>query len=161
MERTANRNRLGFSPKGLVILLLVLLPNFLFYVLVMNGMGGSGTAFENSYAIIGYLEHASQVLLMLILIFRVNPNSRSWKSKYVIGMAVFLMLYYALWIRYFTGGMDYTLISGSFPVYMGMALFPAVYFGLAEKWQGDYWGVGMAVTFGVFHTLNTFLNFAM
>ncbi|MFD1907757.1 hypothetical protein ACFSQ7_32960 [Paenibacillus rhizoplanae] len=43
---------------------------------------------------------------------------------------------------------------------MGMSIFPAVYFALAEKWLGDHLGVGIAITFGIFHSLNSYLNFA-
>lgn len=114
MKLTLTKNRLGFSLKGLIILLLVLLPNLLFYAFAVNGTAGTGAVFGNRVEIISYIERLSQILLMLVLIFRVNKSSPSLQSRYVFGMAVFLLLYYALWIRYFAGGMDYTLISGTF-----------------------------------------------
>lgn len=156
---TTRKNVMGFSIKGLLILLLILLPNILFYIYAVKDTNAA--AFQNSYEIISYLEHGSQLLLMLVLVFRVNKSSPSIKSKYVLGMFVFLMLYYVCWVRYFAGGLDYTLISENILMSMGMAIFPAVYFTLAGKWLGNPLVVGTAITFGIFHTLNTYLNFAM
>ncbi|GAA0388993.1 hypothetical protein [Paenibacillus motobuensis] len=152
------KKRFGFSFRGLVILLLVLLPNVLFYLYVSKDLSRSGQMMDR-YPVISAIERGSQLLLMLALVFRVHAGEPSLKSKYVLGMGVFLLLYYALWTRYFAGGGDYGLISGSFPVYMGMAVFPSTYFALAGKWRKDRLGFALAILFGLSHTLNTYLNF--
>ncbi|WP_379129630.1 hypothetical protein [Paenibacillus sp. sgz500958] len=161
LEQRVRSNRFGFSFNGIVILFLVLLPNVLFYIFAVQD-STANSDFADSYQILGYFEHASQLILMLLLVFRVHSKPLSMKSRYVMGMALFLILYYALWVRYFAGGRDdYGLISESFPVYMGMAISPAVYFAFAGKWRGDRLGVASAITFGVLHALNTYLNFAI
>ena len=66
--------------------------------------------------------------------------------------AVFLALYYAVWLRYFIGGREITLLSRSFLfVPMPLAVFPVLYFLCAAIWLHNLPAAIIMVIFGAAH----------
>lgn len=145
----------SFSLRGLIIFLLVLLPNVIFFAFPN---ATSQDALEDKNAAISFAQNFFQLALLFMLVIVKSSKKNSIRDTKIIIAVVFLFLYYLLWLRYFLGGMDYSIISGSIPVSLAMAVFPAIYFILAELWLENKIGAVVALGFGIAHAVNTYLN---
>ena len=66
--------------------------------------------------------------------------------------AAFLILYYAVWFRYFMSGREISLLSRSFLfVPMPLAVFPVLYFLCAAIWLHNLPAAIIMVIFGAAH----------
>ena len=66
--------------------------------------------------------------------------------------ALFLLLYYAVWVRYFAGGREIALLSRSFLfVPMPLAVFPVLYYLCAAIWLHNLPAAIIMVIFGAAH----------
>jgi len=140
---------LGFSWKGFLIVLLPMLPN-VFYFLFPNVIS-SGNAVPK-HLVLDIIEHGSQAIYIALLIFLTTNKNSPIQSGYVIGMIIFLLSYYVLWILLFTGHKDlFVLIC--------MAVFPVVYFILAEIWLHNFTAIIPTVVFGIAHVIITYMDF--
>lgn len=145
----------SFSLRGLIIFLLVLLPNVIFFAFP-NSTSQNTVTDQN--AVISLLQNLFQIVLIFMLVIVKSTKKNSICDTRLIIAMVFLILYYILWLRYFTGGMDYSIISSSIPVSIAMAAFPAIYFILTELWLENKIGAVVALCFGIAHIANTYLN---
>ena len=141
-------NYLGFSWKGLIVFLLPMIPN-IFYFLYPAPDGTGYIA--NNHIVLDILEHGSQAIFILMLIFVMSKQTSKIQSPYVIGMAISLIFYFVLWILYFTGKANLIIL-------LGMAILPVVYFILAEIWLNNYLAIIPTVLFGVVHIIITYIN---
>lgn len=76
----------------------------------------------------------------------------SLQSGYVIAIAIFLLSYYALWILLFAGNKNLLIL-------ICMAVFPVVYFILAEIWLYNFLAIIPTVIFGIVHVIITYKDF--
>lgn len=85
----------------------------------------------------------------MLLVSRENLSFRSvWFSL----AAVFLVLYYAVWLRYFMGGREISLLNCSFLfVPMPLAVFPVLYYLCAAIWLHNLPAAIIMVIFGAAH----------
>ena len=66
--------------------------------------------------------------------------------------ALFLCLYYVVWIRYFAGGRDIALLNRPFLlVPMPLAVFPVLYFLCAALWLHNTPAAVIMLVFGAAH----------
>lgn len=139
----------GFSWKGLIVFLLPMIPN-MFYLLIpqVDRLGNQ----ENSHLLLDILEHGSQAIFIFLLIFFVNKQRSEMIGPYTIGMAVMLIFYLILWIFYFMGNVNLIFL-------LGMAVFPVVYFILAEIWLHNYIAIIPTVIFGIVHVIITYIDY--
>ena len=67
-------------------------------------------------------------------------------------LAGFLLLYYVVWIRYFTGGRDIALLNRPFLfIPMPLAVFPVLYFLCAALWLHNIPAAILMMIFGAAH----------
>lgn len=139
----------GFSWNGFLIVLLPMIPN-IFYFLFPDAI--SSGRVENSHLTLDLIEHGSQIIYITLLIFIITNKNVSLQSVYVIAMAIFLLSYYILWILLFAGNKDLIIL-------ICMAIFPVVYFILAEIWLRNFLAIIPTVIFGIVHVIITYKDF--
>jgi hypothetical protein len=140
---------IGFSWKGIVIFLLPMLPNILFFIL--KDPNGSRVVM-NHHFFLDIIEHGSQGIFIVLLIFIVNKKESPTFCVYTIFMAILLLSYYGLWVAYFTVGSNFFML-------MSMAVFPMVYFILAEMWLHNLIAIVPTLIFGVIHIMITYIDY--
>lgn len=148
--------KLGVSWTGLIIVLLAMLPNFFYFIFppVNVPAAASGTKW------LDVIESICRIGFMMLLIFLTNSHKVNFRSPYIIFILVFLLLYYALWIKYFAGGRDYQLLGQSFLFVPGpMAVFPVVYFVLASLWLDNIPAGILTILFGIVHIIISYNSF--
>ncbi|NGM85289.1 hypothetical protein G5B47_23070 [Paenibacillus sp. 7124] len=139
----------GFSWEGLVVFVLVMVPNlFYFWLPKSSGAGRAGS----HHWMLDVIEHASQAIFVLLLVFWGSRHDSPMLSPYTLGMAVFLFVYYLLWILYFRGFRNLTVL-------LGMAVAPVAYFILAEIWLHKGPAIVPTVIFGVTHIIITYIDY--
>lgn len=150
-----NKLYCSFSLRGLIIFILVLLPNIIFFAFPSET---SQSVLEDKSAWISFLQNFFQlVLVFMLVVVKSTKKNRIFDIRIIVA-SIFLVLYYVLWVRYFIGGRDYSIISSSMTISMAMAAFPAIYFILAELWLENKIGAFIALCFGIAHVVNTYLN---
>lgn len=143
------RNDLGFSWKGLIVFLLPMLPNVLFFVWkdpnVRNAVASHPLWLD-------VIEHGSQGIFAAFLIFRVSSKPSDLLSKNTFIAAMLLLAYFGLWIAYFTVGANFIML-------LFMAVIPVLYFIVAGFWLHNPPAVLFTVIFGITHILITYMDF--
>lgn len=143
------RNNAGFSWKGLVIFLLPMLPNVMFFI--VKDPNGSMSA-ANNHFVLDIVEHGSQVIFAALLIFIVSRKDSPVLCGYTILMLILLLFYYGLWIGYFT-------IGAGFIMLMAMAVLPVIYFISGEIWLHNIPAVIPTAIFGIVHIIITYMDY--
>lgn len=140
---------INFSWKAMVVIVLAMIPNVIYFILPPTDIPQS---FGKRIKIIESIESLSRIDSFILLLFMAkNPNA-SFKNPWVVGMLIFLLLYFVLWGRYFFGGGSYSLLGKSFlGIPMPMAIFPVCYFICAALWLDCLPAVIALVVFLIFH----------
>jgi len=140
---------IGFSWKGLVVFLLPMLPNILFFILPdPNGQ----RLVTNNHFLLDIIEHGSQAIFFALLIFGVSKKDSPLLCGYTIFMLILLLSYYGFWIAYFTIGINFIML-------MSMAVFPVIYFILAEIWLHNLLALAPLTIFGIVHIIITYTDY--
>ena len=143
------RNNMGFSWKGFLVFLLPMLPNFLFFIL--PALSGAKAAAKSPF-ILDIIEHGSQAIFFMLLIFWLSKKASPMLSLYTILMAVFLLFYFGCWADYFTVGANFTML-------MLMAIVPVIYFLLSSIWLHNTIAIIPLAIFGITHIIITYINY--
>lgn len=98
------------------------------------------------------VERTSRIAYLLAVTFLVSRKPVSVRSAWFFLAAAFLLLYYAVWIRYFVLGRDVALLERAFLfVPMPLAVFPVLYFLCAAFWLHNVPAAILMVIFGAAH----------
>ena len=98
------------------------------------------------------VEQASRIAYLLAVTFLVSRTPVSVRSTWFFLAVAFLLLYYAVWIRYFVLGRDVALLERAFLfVPMPLAVFPVLYFLCAAVWLHNPPAVILMTIFGAAH----------
>ena len=98
------------------------------------------------------IENVSRAAYLVLLTVLASKNPLKIQSAWLMVAALFLFLYYIVWIRYFAGGRDVALLNKSFLfVPIPLAVFPVLYFLCAAVWLGNLPAAVSAVIFGAAH----------
>ena len=143
------RYSFGFSWKGFIVFLLPIIPNIFYFLIPASGVSGSKV---NNHLILDVLEHGSQAIFICLLIFVISKQTSEMLCTYTISMSIMLILYYVLWILYFTG-------KANLAILLGMAVLPVVYFVLAEIWLHNYMAIIPTTLFCILHVIITYMDF--
>ena len=143
------QNNMGFSWKGLVVFLLPMLPNILFFILPNPNIS---TAAINNHFLLDVIEHGSQSIFFALLIFMVSKKESPVLCSYTILMAIILLSYYGFWIAYFTIGSNFIML-------MSMAVLPVIYFILAEIWLHNLLAITPLTIFAIVHIIITYIDY--
>lgn len=145
------------SWKAIIIILLAMLPNLLFAVLPPKNAPGN---LKDGGALINILEHGGRILYFIVLIFTTKDKEGSYSSPLFIGMCICLAVYFGLWIRYFAGGREFSLMSASLAfIPAPMAVFPILYLLFAALWFRSIPSVVLIGIFAIGHITNTTIAF--
>ena len=141
--------KVSFSWIGLVIFALPMLINIAYVMFPPAGKAEQTTAVTHWIEIVEQISRIAYLFAVTLLVSRENLSFRSvWFSL----AAVFLVLYYAVWLRYFMGGREIALLSRSFLlVPMPLAVFPVLYFLCAAIWLHNLPAAIIMVIFGAAH----------
>ena len=144
---------MGIHLKGILITFLVLLPNALFLLggprHVPSNLAGDPILFT----IVERIGQAACFTLPVVLGKKIAEQKLDWT---VLLMGICLAIYYLCWIRYFTGGREFSLLFqplGFIPI--PMAVFPILYFVLLGIWLRSPLFIVAAVLLAFGHFANT------
>lgn len=140
--------RLSFSWIGLAVFALPMLINIVYAVFPPVGDTSSGSVSRWAEAV----ENISRIAYLLAVVFLVSSKPVRTESVWLYLAAVFLVLYYAVWIRYFAGGREVSLLGKRFlSVPMPLAVFPVIYYISAAVWMHNIPAAVIMVIFGAAH----------
>ena len=126
--------KVSFAWSGLVIFALPMLINIAYVIFPPSGSAEKAAAVPHWIEIV---EQVSRIAYLLAVTFLVSREPVSVRSGWLFSAALFLILYYAVWIRilyyavwirYFMGGREIALLNRAFLfVPMPLAVFPVLY----------------------------------
>ena len=141
--------KLSFSWIGLVIFALPMLINIAYVMFPPAGKAEQTAAVTHGVEIV---EQISRIAYLFAVTLLVSRETLSFRSVWFSLAAVFLILYYAVWLRYFMGGREIALLSRSYLfVPMPLAVFPVLYFLCAAIWLHNLPAAIIMVIFGAAH----------
>ena len=141
--------KVSFSWIGLVIFALPMLINIAYVMFPPAGKAEQAAAVTHWVEIV---EQISRIAYLFAVTLLVSRETLSFRSVWFSLAAVFLVLYYAVWLRYFMGGREIALLSRSFLfVPMPLAVFPVLYFLCAAIWLKNLPAAIIMVIFGAAH----------
>ena len=141
--------KLSFSWIGLVIFALPMLINIAYAIFPPSGKVGQTAAVTRWIEVV---EQISRIAYLLAITLLVSRKPFHFRSAWLCLAAFFLLLYYIVWIRYFTGGRDIALLNRPFLfVPMPLAVFPVLYFLCAAVWLHNIPAAIMMTIFGAAH----------
>ena len=141
--------KLSFSWVGLVIFALPMLINIAYAIF---SPAGEVVPTKSTVRWLEAVEGVSRIAYLIVLTFLVSEKPLEVKSAWFYIAAAFLALYYIVWIRYFAGGRDTSLLGKAFLfVPMPIAVFPVLYFLCAAIWMHNLPAAIVMVIFGAAH----------
>ena len=141
--------KVSFSWIGLVIFALPMLINIAYVMFPPAGKAEQPAAVTHWVEIV---EQISRIAYLFAVTLLVSRETLSFRSVWFSLAAVFLVLYYAVWLRYFMGGREIALLSRSFLfVPLPLAVFPVLYFLCAAIWLHNLPAAIIMVIFGAAH----------
>ena len=143
--------KFSFSWIGLVIFALPMLINIAY--VVFPPQGKAQPPVSTSRWLEG-VEQVSRIAYLLAVTLLVSREPASLRSPWFWLAAVFLVLYYAVWICYFRGGREIELLRRPFlRVPMPLAVFPVLYFLCAALWLRNLPAMLIMLLFGAAHLI--------
>ena len=141
--------KVSFSWIGLVIFALPMLINIVYVMFPPAGKAEQTSAVTHWVEIV---EQISRIAYLFAVTLLVSRDKLGFRSGWLYLAAAFLILYYAVWLRYFMGGREIALLSRSFLfVPMPLAVFPVLYFLCAAIWLHNFPAAIIMVIFGAAH----------
>jgi hypothetical protein len=148
---------MGFSPTGLLLAVILLLPNILVLLLPPRNLP---VGLKDAGIIFTVLERIGQAGMVITLILsKDNFQGRAfdiWEMLMIICIAA----YYFLWLRYAVKGHDFTLLWKPFAfIPIPMAIFPAAAFGFAALWGKSRYLGAAVIAFALGHFANSWHSY--
>ena len=141
--------KVSFSWIGLVIFALPMLINIAYVMFPPAGKAEQTAAVTHWIEIV---EQISRIAYLFAVTLLVSRDKLGFRSGWLYLAAAFLVLYYAVWLRYFIGGREIVLLSRSFLfVPLPLAVFPVLYFLCAAIWLHNLPAAIIMVIFGAAH----------
>ena len=141
--------KVSFSWIGLVIFALPMLINIAYVMFPPAGKAEQTAAVTHWVEIV---EQISRIAYLFAVTLLVSRDKLGFRSGWLYLAAAFLVLYYAVWLRYFIGGREIVLLSRSFLfVPLPLAVFPVLYFLCAAIWLHNLPAAIIMVIFGAAH----------
>lgn len=141
--------KLSFSWIGIVVFALPMLINIAYVIFPPAGTAKQSKGVTRWFEIV---ENISRIAYLVSISVLVSEKPVNPKSAWLMLSALFLILYYIVWIRYFKGGRDIALLGKPFLfVPMPLAVFPVLYFMFAAIWLGNIPAAVIMAIFGAAH----------
>ncbi len=149
--------KLSFSWIGLAVFALPMLINIAYAVFPPIGKTESGAAVPRWIEI---AEQVSRIAYLAAVTLLVSRDPIRLRSVWLWLAVLFLILYYAAWLRYFIGGREIALLNRAFLfVPMPLAVFPVLYFLCAAVWLQNLPAVILMTIFGAAHLVVSIQSF--
>lgn len=105
-------------------------------------------------------EQVSRIAYLFAITLLVSREPVKFKNILFYFAVLFLILYYAVWIRYFIGGRKIALLNRKFLfVPMPLAVFPVLYFLCAAIWLHNIPAAIIMAVFGAAHMTVSYQSF--
>lgn len=145
--------KIGFSAKGCVSFLLVMIPNIIWAIWPpANDILASNKAANPVYDVILNVCRWAIVVLLVFLINKAeNENKRASVPIYV--SAICLIGYYIAWGLYYAGNTSPWLFV------IGLAVLPSLFFIFMGLWLKNHLALLPSLIFAIIHITVTFTNF--
>ena len=141
--------KVSFSWIWLVIFALPMLINIAYVMFPPAGKAEQTAAVTHWVEIV---EQVSRAAYLFAVTFLVSREPIEPRSVWLFLAALFLLLYYAVWVRYFAGGRKIALLRRAFLfVPMPLVVFPVLYFLCAAVWLHNVPAVLLMMIFGAAH----------
>ena len=141
--------KVSFTWFGLVIFALPMLINIAYVLFPPAGKAEQAAAVTHWIEIVEQISRIADLFAVTLLVSR---DRLSFRSGWLSLAAALLVLYYAVWFRYFMSGREISLLSRSFLfVPMPLAVFPVLYFLCAAIWLRNLPAAIIMVIFGTAH----------
>ena len=141
--------KLSFSRLGLVLFVLPMLINIAY---VMFPPAEEAKADGAVPRWVEGIEQVSRAAYLFAVTFLVSREPIEPRSVWLFLAALFLLLYYVVWIRYFAGGREIALLRRAFLfVPMPLAVFPVLYYLCAAIWLHNLPAAIIMMIFGAAH----------
>ncbi len=147
---------MGFAIRsGAVIPVLLMIPNVAWMLYPAPG-GVSRGAVPPALAV---AENVTRVVVLALPCFYALDLKRRYAVPALVGMALALAVYYAAWIRYFTGGGAPALLSTPLVgIPSPLAFAPVALLAISSYVLASSWMLGAAVCFGALHIWSSALT---
>ena len=141
--------KVSFTWFGLVIFALPMLINIAYVLFPPAGKAEQAAAVTHWIEIV---EQISRIAYLFAITLLVSRDKLGFRSGWLYLAAAFLILYYAVWFRYFMGGREISLLRRSvLSVPMPLAVLPALYFLCAAIWLHNRPAGIIMMIFGAAH----------
>lgn len=141
--------KLSFSWVGLVVFALPMLINVIYAIFPPTGDVGQ---IKNVTKWVEVIENVSRIAYLILMTFLVNKDAPYYLNVWLVLAAIFLILYYVVWIRYFIGERNVALLAKPFLfVPIPLAIFPVLYYLFAAIWVVNYPAAIVMIIFGAAH----------
>ena len=145
--------KIGFSVKGCISFLLVMIPNIIWAIVppAHDTLAGNNAA----YPIFDVLQNICRFLIIALLVFVIHKSEKENKQikAYIVAAAVCLVGYYLSWVLYYAGNTNPWLLV------MGLAASPSLFFIFVGLWLKNYLALIPSIFFAIIHIAVTFINF--
>ena len=141
--------KFSFSWIGLIVFALPMLINIA-YVLFPPADQPAETAPAARW--VERVEKISRIAYLAAIVLLASNRPVRPCSAWMIIAALFLILYYAVWLRYFIDGRKTALLGEPFCfVPMPLAIFPVIYYLCAALWLHNLPAAALMIIFGAAH----------
>lgn len=141
--------KVSFSWIGFVIFALPMLINIAYVMFPPAGKAEQTAAVTHWVEIVEQISRIAYLFAVMLLVSRENL---SFRSVWLFLAALFLLLSYAVWFRYFMGGREIALLRRAFLFApMPLVVFPVLYFLCAAVWLHNVPAVLLMMIFGAAH----------
>lgn len=140
------------SNRAVIVFILLMLPNIVYFISPPTDIP---VTLGSSMKFIGTIENIFRIISFLLLFFIPQNPKASLKSPWVIGIFVFMILYFVLWGRYFLEGSTYAVLGKDFlGIPMPMVIFPVGCLICTAFWLNCIPAVLTTFIFGLVHALS-------
>ena len=141
--------KISFSWVGLAVFALPMLINIAYAVFPPADKPEQSAAVTHWIEIV---EQISRIAYLAAITLLVSREPIRYRNVWFCLAVLFLILYYAVWIRYFACGREVALLNRSFLfVPMPLAVFPVLYFLCAAVWLHNLPAAILMTVFGAAH----------
>lgn len=145
-----------FSYKALVVFILLMLPNIVYFISPPTDIPQT---LGSNVKLIGIIENLFRIVSFLLLFFVPKNPEASIKNPWVVGIVIFMILYFILWGRYFLEGSTYAALGKDFlGIPMPMVIFPIGCLVCTAFWLDCIPAVIATIIFGLIHALSHFVS---
>lgn len=144
--------RLGFDPWGLGLFLLIMLPNFVWFVFpVLDDILRT----QSVTPLIDSITQVFQIIMAAALCAVINvTQDKPMKRRYRVGLAACVVLYFSGWLVYYTGTVNTAVI-------LDLCLAPCGAFLIWALARKNAPALLAAAGFTVCHLISTVVNFIL